>query len=237
MSKSGGSRTQTTAPDALTSARGSDVWNAAQSAANAPGVGIDPATQQALQGFQGIARQGNLGFSALGGDSAALQQLMNPYQSQVLNQAQAQYGRDQQSTMNGVNDAATAAGAFGGSRHGVATGVALGQLGQTHEQQMADLTSQGYNDAMGRAGSLANMGFSANGAIGDLGSYMHQINQANDPATRKFGIMQSALGSMPQGQTTTQTQQDGGNWLTGLLGAGLTGASLAGSLGWKPFGV
>lgn len=235
MGKSAGKTVQTTAPDAQTQAYSHDLWNAAQNYANAPGVGVDPATQQALAGFQGIASQGNLGFSALGGDSAAIARLISPYQGAVIDQMNQQFGRDQRATMNATNDAATQAGAFGGSRHGVAEGVALGQLGQAHAGQMAQLLNQGYGDAMGRAGQLANMGFSAQGAIGGLGQYMQSINAANDPATRKFMALQAAMGAMPHGSTSTMTQQPGGNFLTGILGAGITGAGLASSLGWKPF--
>ena len=224
MSKSGGTTTQTIAPDAQTQARGQDLWNAAKNYGAAPGVGIDPATQQALAGFQGIAKQGNLGFSALGGDSSALSQLMNPYQSQVLDQMTAQYGRDQQSTMNTVNDAATSAGAFGGSRHGVAEGVALGQLGQGHAGQMANLMSSGFSDAMGRASNLANMGFGAQGAIGNLGAYMQQINASNDPAMRQYQSLLSAMGAMPRGQTDTTTKRGGHNPFSGILGGAAAGS-------------
>jgi hypothetical protein len=137
--------------------------------------------------------------------------------------------------MNTVNDAATQAGAFGGSRHGVAEGVALGQLGQGHEQQMAGLTSQGYNDAMGRAGQLANLGFNANSAAGNIGSYMQSINAANDPNMRRYQLLSGALGSMPHGSTSTTTQQNGHNGFSGALGGAATGADIGGHFG--PWGA
>lgn len=233
--KSGGSSTQTTALDPTTQGYANQMWNAAQAYGNAPGVGVDPATQQALAGYQDIAQRGNLGFGALSGNAADVQQLMSPYQGQVIDQMNAQYGRDQQTTMNGVNDAATAANAFGGSRHGVAEGVALGQLGQGHEQQMAQLMNQGYSDAMGRAGTLANMGFGATGAMGNLGAYMQSINAANDPAARRMQALTAAMGAMPHGSVTTTTQQNGHNGMSGALGGAATGGEIGAHFG--PWGA
>lgn len=235
MPKSAGSTTQTTMPDAATAARGRDVWNAAQNAAENGMVGASPYTTAAARGYADMASQGNLGFGALGGDPTAVARLMSPFQQNVIDKMNAQYGRDRTATINSVNDEATAANAFGGSRHGVAEGVALGQLGQGHEGQMANLLNQGYSDAMGRAGTLANLGFGAQGALANIGQYLRGVDLENNPAMRKFLFEQQAMQSMPQGSTSTTTQHNGSNWASGLLGLGVTGLSLASGLGWAPF--
>lgn len=226
MGKSKGSTTTTSAPDAQSQEYARQVWAAAQKAGGSPGVPVDPLTQQAASQFGQYAQMGNLGFGALSGDQGAAQHFMNPYQGQVVDALNQQFGKMRSDTMNSVNDAATQAGAFGGTRHGVAEGVALANLGQTQGQQMAGVLQQGYGDAMGRAGQLANLGFGASGALGNLGSYMHDVNMQNDPNMRMYSLLSGALGSMPRGQTQVTTQQNGHNGVSGALGGAATGAEI-----------
>lgn len=236
MSKSAGKTTQTFAPDAQTQAYSHDLWNAAQGAAN-QSVGVNGLTTDAARGFTGIANAGNLGFSALSGDPNAVNQMMSPYMQNVIGEMNKQYGLDRTATMNSVNDAATQANAFGGSRHGVAEGVALGQLGNAHGAQVANALNSGFSDAMNRAGSLANLGFGANGALGTLGEYMRNVDVENNPAMRKFLYEQQAMQSMPHGSTSTTTKQDGFNPITGILGGAVTGQGLGAKLGHGGWGT
>jgi hypothetical protein len=168
---------------------------------------VDPKTQayveqmrQAALGAQGNplyaqGRQlGGVGLSALGGDAGALQQLMGGYGSQL----DPYWNQLRQTTLGTIGDQATQAGAFGGSRQGVAEGAALGQIAQGQAGQRYGE----YQNALGRAGQLANLGFGV------------------DP--QLMGILNQGIG--PYGQTqTTHTQSDP---FSQLLGLGLTGASL-----------
>lgn len=233
--KSGGSTTQTVGPDAQTQEYGKQLWQAAQLAGNSAGAPIDPATGQAMAGFQGIAQQGNLGFSALSGDANATARLTSPYQSQVIDQMNQQYALDRGATMNSVNDAATAGGAFGGSRHGVAEGTALAQMQQAHAGQIANTLNTGYSDAMNRAGTLANMGFGAQGAIANLGAYKQQIAAQNDPNMRRLGALSQAMQVYPHGSTNATTEQNGHNGASGFMGGAATGAEIGGHFG--PWGA
>jgi hypothetical protein len=114
----------------------------------------------------------------------------NPYQQQVLDRIQGDYGRLNSMAQMGVNDQFTKAGAFGGSRQGVASGVASGEIARGLGDQMAQLRYQGFNDQMQR-------GFmGAQGAAG-IGQYWQD---------RPFDFASRAYSMIPQGgQTTTTT--------------------------------
>ena len=231
MGKSKGNTTQTVALDPTTQGYANDVWKAASTAANAGGTPVNGLTQNAAAGFGSIANTGNLGFGALSGDPAAVAKMMSPYQSGVIDALNQQYAKMRAGTMNDVNAAATAAGAFGGSRHGVAEGVALGNLGAAQGQQIANTLDTGFNNAMSRAGTLANLGFSANGALASLGDYMRQVDVENNPAMRNFLFKLQAMNGMPHGQVNTTVSTNGHNGATGALGGAATGAEVGGYFG------
>lgn len=170
MSGSAGGQRQTqnsqTSVDAQTNARMGQLWNAGVQSGNA---GPSPLLNGASDFNSGLMGAGATGAAALGGDAAATQKLMNPYQQQVIDQNNAQYGKTLAQTSNHTNDMATKAGAFGGSRHGVAEGVALGNAAAAHDQQNAGLLYQGYGDTMNRASQAAGMGFAGAQANSQLG--------------------------------------------------------------------
>lgn len=128
---------------------------------------------------------GATGARALGGDQGSIDTLMNPFMSGVIDQVKGQYGDLNAMAQRGINDQATKAGAFGGSRHGVASGVASGEIAKGLGQQIAGLQQQGFNDAMGRAGQAAGLGLGA----GQLGLGMNQLG---------LGFGQLGLGAMGQ---------------------------------------
>lgn len=173
----------TTAVDATTQAYQQQIRNAAEQAGNA---GPSPLIGGATSYNTGLQNYGDIGARALSGDQQAASQLMNPYQQQVIDANNAQWQHTNAQTMNQVNDAATRAGAFGGSRHGVAEGVALANNNRAQMGQTAGLLSSGYNNAMGQAGQLAGMGFAgaqqnANLGLGGVGNaqqwLMNMLNQ------------------------------------------------------------
>lgn len=182
MSK-GGTQTQSTTVDPQTAAYVQQLRQAALGAQNNPLY---------AQGRQ----LGGVGLSALGGDANALQQLMGGYGSQL----DPYWNQLRQQTLGTIGDQATQSGAYGGSRQGVAEGAALGQIAQGQAGQRYGE----YQNALGRAGQLANLGFGI------------------DP--QMLGLLQGSIG--PYGQTqTTHTQSDP---FSQLLGGGLTIASLFG---------
>lgn len=142
------------------------IWAAAQAAGAA---GPSPLTTGAADYNTSLIKGGNLGMGALTGDPAATAQLMNPYQKNVVDATNTQWDQNDQHTINAVNDRATAAGAFGGSRTGVATGTALAANNMNRNTAVSGLLSTGYTDMMNRAGALAGAGFAGAGANANLG--------------------------------------------------------------------
>jgi hypothetical protein len=172
MSKSGGGSVQKetqnsqTGVDPTTMAWMKQMWDAAQAAGQAGPSGL---TTGAADYNSGLMGAGQKGLAALSGDKGALQGLMDPYQGQVIDAANAQWDRTNQQTTMGANDAATRAGAFGGARHGIMEGTALAANNMNRNSQIGGLLSSGFENAMGRAGGLAGMGFNAAGANANLG--------------------------------------------------------------------
>lgn len=167
-SASGSRQTQNsqTSVDARTDARMRDIWNAGVAAGNA---GPSPLLSGASDYNTGLMGAGQAGIAALAGDPAAAAQFMNPYQQNVIDANNAQWQRVNAQTVNRVNDLATRANAFGGSRHGVAEGVALADNAMAQQAQNAGLLYSGYTNAMDRAAQLANLGFAGAGANSQLG--------------------------------------------------------------------
>ena len=170
----------------------------------------------------------------------------NPYQQQVVDTTQADIERQRQMAMNTLGAQAQAAGAYGGSRHGVAEGVTNAEYGRMAANTLAPLRMQGYNTAMANAmadrtarlgaanqlGGMANTAFNTGRALNQdmmqQGLLQQSLQQALiDAARADFGnYAQSpidslntplaALGVSPKPQSTTTTQNPG---LLGTLGA------------------
>ena len=148
-----------------TNKRISEIYRAGEAA----GGSIPTPVLQAQGYFGGAQTAGQTGLDALSGNPAAAQNFMNPYQQQVIDAMNQQFGVQNQMTMQGVDDAATRAQAFGGSRHGIATGTALAENARNQSAQVAGLPNQGFEGAMGRAGQVAGLGFDAANAGANLG--------------------------------------------------------------------
>lgn len=266
MAKKGSTQTTSMTPDDFGQMARQQVWNRATAAANQPYqqyngqrvAGANPMTMRGLNGaFDAINQFQNFKPGTfLDGDIGAYQ---NPFQDQVIAGVQGDFDRIRQQTMGSVDDAATRARAFGGSRHGVATGTALADVGRAEAAQLAGLRQAGFNDAAGRmqsdqdralafanqrlgtAGQLANLGLSG-------GGYLRNLDQAGlDAQYQQFleqrgwdmgqaGQLGNILGGLPQG--STQSTHTPGSGLGGFLGGALTlgsmflpGGGLAGILG------
>jgi hypothetical protein len=220
----GNRQTSSTSLDPQMLAMRGSAWDAAQKWANSAVPGANQGTTDAMTNFGNFANLGNQGAAALGGDAAAAAQFMNPYQQQVLDQMQSRWGDLAANTTMNVGDQATAAGAFGGSRHGVAEGVALSGLNRDMAQQMAGLTAQGYDESMARANQAANLGFGANSQMASIGDYLRNIQMQQDPNYHKYDVLGTALRGMPYGQTNSaQSSVPIGQ---SILGGAATGAGI-----------
>ena len=173
-------------------------------------------------------------------------QFMNPYTSEVIGRTGMDMARQAQMAQNTLGAEATRAGAFGGSRQGVAQGTMLGDYGRAFGDMAAQQRQQGFNTALSAAqaqqgiqSGLAGQGFGFGQQIGSTqaqeGQRMQGMNQALiDAAKGQFGgftgAPQNALstylaalgGSQTGQQTQTSTSKPGlFDYLT--LGAGILG--------------
>lgn len=153
-------------------------------------------------------RQGSAGdpylqeFMALGAGAPDVAAFMNPYQQQVIDSMRPEFDRQRSLALNALDSRATQAGAFGGSRHGIAQGTALAEVGRAESDAIARLLYGGYQDAMGQA--MQQQGFRA----GILGT----------PFQRALGIAGVSAG-LPQ-------QQQGPGLFQSVLGGAMAGAGV-----------
>lgn len=234
----GGQKQTTTQSSGLTGPSAgmqNDIYSAARNAANGfTTVGPNAATTDALGMFRNFAQMGGNGLAALSGDPAAMAKLMNPYQQQVIDASNREFGHTLDAVRNNVNDAATQAGAFGGSRHGVAEGVALGEAGRAHDAEIANLLQSGYNNAQGVAGSLANLGFGAGSQMSGIGEYLRGIEQDQaNPGIQRLGLLTAGMagGGQASSQNKQVTQLPGTSALQNIAGIASMGAGLFGGGG------
>lgn len=228
MGKAGGKTVNTNAVDKATQDYQNGIHTAAQNAAGAyTTVGPSAASQAAADVYGQYAGAGANGLAALGGDPTAAARFMDPYQRQVIDASNAQFAQDSAQLNTNADSAATAQGAFGGSRAAVVKGAAQGQLALGHQSQIAGLLTQGFGDAMSRAGQVANLGLAGAQGSQDIGAYLRTIQQQQaNPDAERLRLLQAGT-TAPNGTTTTE-QAPGTNWLQTVgsiagIGAGLFG--------------
>ena len=175
---------------------------------------------------------------AAGAYNAALQgpnigQFMNPYTSEVIGRTGMDMARQAAMQQNQLGLQATRAGAFGGSRHGVAEGTMLGDYGRAFGDIAAQQRQQGFNTALSAGqdqqrmlSQLAGQGFGFGQALNQQqmqqGAMQQGLMQSLIDAARgqyagytgapmsSLSAPLAALGAVPSGQqTSTQTQRPG----------------------------
>lgn len=145
----------------------------------------NPAFAQAGQTAAGVA--GYTPGSFLTGDMSAY---MNPYLQNVEQAALGNMDQAYKQTLNTIGDRAINAGAFGGSRQGVAEGVAASETARQMGDLSAQLRAQGFQQASGmmqsdmdRAMQGQQLNLQAAGMQGDLANagqnaYLQSIQSA-----------------------------------------------------------
>jgi len=146
-----GNPQNTTAPVA-TGAQGPNVFN---QSAGAYGSALDAAGKPLYTGS--IA-------------NTDLSQYTNPYETQVVNNTMNDLERTRQMQQNQMGASASAANAFGGSRHGIAEAETNLGFGRQAADTAAQLRLGGYNQALNSAAQDVKFGYQGN---------IDQINQAN----------------------------------------------------------
>jgi hypothetical protein len=186
---------------------------------------------------------------------------MNPYIVDVVDRSLADTDRSREMAINGGQARALSAGAFGGSRHGVADSLTNREYGDIAANTSANLRQTGFNNAVNwgqtdlsrllsaastnqqaaigsagvRSGAAAQAaGLAQAGYDAERDNWLHAYQ---DPFLRQ-GLLTSTLGAIPVGQTTTSTSRSSPG-LGGILGGvgglmsglGQMGGSLAGLSG------
>lgn len=118
-------------------------------------------TQQVMAGYGNApqaqaydytaATAGSQGYNAAMIAGMDLNPYLNPYTSTVINNSLRQLGDAQQTSLNTMGAQASAAGAFGGSRHGVAEGVTNTGYGQQASDMIGGLNQANFQNALNLA--------------------------------------------------------------------------------------
>ena len=183
--------------------------------------------QQAMQGTQQAMAGPNIG------------QFMNPYTGMVTGQALSDLERQRQMQQNTIGAQASQAGAFGGSRHGVAEALTNEAFARQGAQTFGNLQQQGFNTALGAAQAQQGMQMGGAAQLGQLGQQAFNTGRTISQDQMQQGLMQqglqqalidaargqyagftgapqqslslpmAALGAAPVPQTTTQTSKPG----------------------------
>jgi hypothetical protein len=171
-----------------------------------------------------------------------INQFFNPYTSAVTDTTMQGLERQRQMQLNDIGAQATRAGAFGGSRHGVAEALTNQGFAEQGASTLANLNQQGFNTALNAAqnqqtaqSSLAGQGFGFGRAIGAdqtaQGTAQRDINQSlidaikaqysgftGQPTNAMSGLI-AALNAAGMGQgTKTQTTKNNPGLLN-IIGA------------------
>jgi hypothetical protein len=178
------------------------------------------------------------------------QGLLNPYLDQVESNAVGQVQRQGDLAQNDLAAKAASAGAFGGTRFGVQSGVLSAETARQAGDLSAQIRSQGWDTAVGTAltqaqqvaglaGAAQTAGLTSASALSTAGAQEQNQQQAQLNALlqawqdaqnyplQQLAINQSALTSTPYGGTSTSTQPiNKANPATGALSGAATGAAL-----------
>lgn len=173
-------------------------------------------------GYDSVAPTGEVGFERVNAPSflqGDIKAYMNPYIDNVENAAVSRLQDATRQNINTIGDQARAAGAFGGSRQGIAEGVAYNEGARSAGELSANLRSQGFNQAAGLMQADNQRAMQAALA-----------NQAAGIQTGQFNVdtaMRAALANQAAGITTGQANLDAmmraqlANQNAGLQGAQL----------------
>jgi hypothetical protein len=116
----------------------------------------------------------------------------NPYESQVVQQTLQDVGNQAAMGLNALDAQAGQAGAFGGSRHGIAMAEAAKGFNQQALNQAAQLRQQGFNTALGASQADLNRQLGAAGQLAGMGQQSFGYGQAIQQQQLQQGAMQQA---------------------------------------------
>lgn len=145
---------------------------------------LTPLQREALTGYGGLdmgapafAQAADV-YSTIAGEGISperIQSFMSPYTQNVIDASMRDIGRQRDIALNQLGAAASQAGAFGGSRQGIAEAETQRAFAETAADTAARLREAGYTQAAGMAqADLAQRMAAAQGGIGAAGAGLQQ---------------------------------------------------------------
>jgi hypothetical protein len=192
---------------AMASSQGYDISKAGSQGYDAERIaGVSPITAQQVQAGQ------------LAGTS--LDPYFNPYESQVVQQSLTDLERQRQIQQNLGGAQAQAAGAFGGSRQGIAEAETNRAFAEQAARTAAGLRQAGFTQAQQAAqqdiatrmqAALANQGANLQAATttGQFGMQQQLANQAAFNQAAQFGAQAANVAALQNAAAQTQANQFG----------------------------
>jgi hypothetical protein len=158
---------------------------------------------------------------------------MSPYTQQVIERGEADIARQREKALNQLGASATAAGAFGGSRQGLAEGETYGQYGR----MAADFAAQQRQNAFQQAQQAAQFDIGTGMQAQQLNQRAAEAAAAREQAARSGNMAAANQFAMQQAQL--QQQAGMANQQAALSGAGVqqAGAAGLGGLAGQAFGM
>ena len=153
--------------------------------------GANPAmVQPVMNPYQRASSANMQAFNTYSNPAAAAANMMNPYNQQVVDATLRDVGNAAMMGQNQLDAQAQAAGAYGGSRHGIAQAEALKGYQQQALDQVSRLRQQGYqqsiNNAFNAASGLQNVGNQAFGMGNTLADRQMQQGQMQQQAMQNL---------------------------------------------------
>ena len=173
--------------------------------------------------------------SALGNTQQAMAgpqvgRFMNPFDNMVTGRSLQDLERQRIMATNQMDAQAGAAGAFGGSRHGVAQGSTNEGFARQGANMFAGLRQAGYNNALGAAQNQQNIQMQGAGQMGQLAGQGFGFGQSIAQQQARQGGLQQGMQQMLIDAARNQY----GGWAgspTASLQPGLAATGVGGKLG------
>ena len=201
-----------------------------------------PLISQGAQQFGGAQQALQQGIGALGGaagmyDPSRVQEFMNPYQQQVIDESIRQINRQGDLSRQNLQAQATRAGAFGGSREGVQRAELERAISEQRNAAIVGGLSQGYQSAAQQAQQAFEQQqgrqLAQGQALGQAASTQGQLGASLAGLSGLYGNLGSQQANIygQQSQLGQQLGQGIGNLASQQFGIGAQIAQGLGSLG------
>ncbi len=124
----------------------------------------------------------------------AVSQFMNPYEQAVIDQSMQDIARSGQMQQNQLNAQAAGAGAFGGSRQGIAQGELSRNIMDQQARTSAQLRASGYGQAQQAAQNAAQLAGQQAAQFGTMAGQAQQFATQDVNTLLGLGGMQQQMG-------------------------------------------